>query len=143
MLTLTGANGFTGGFTLASGGGTLNANSNTSLGNGNVTVTGGSLVQGSNNLTITGSYTQTATAANSFTCSAPQTYTLTVGGSFAIPTASGTIAFNRFTGSGPYTIYDVYGLQAMEESLSVPLSLTIISTLQARSTGTRARALCR
>ena len=77
-----------------------------------------STITQSHSLTILESYIQ---SDGIFTCSTPQTYTLTVGGNFSIPYTTG--AFMRYTGSGlstsdPYMIYDVYGLQAMQESLS-------------------------
>jgi len=42
----------------------------------------------------------------------PVSYAFTVEGSFNIPDTAQ--AFNRFVGSSPYIIYDVYGLQAMK-----------------------------
>jgi len=67
----------------------------------------------STNLTIVGGFTQ---LSGIFTCANPSTYSFTAGQNFTIPSAAGS--FMRYTGSGPYSIYDVYGLQAMDEGLS-------------------------
>ncbi|MFC1576119.1 DUF2341 domain-containing protein [Candidatus Omnitrophota bacterium] len=77
---------------------------------------GGTITQGAN-LIITGDYSQ---AAGTLTCSAPQTYTFTVGGDFSIPATDDS--FMRYTGDGlaegtAYMIYDVYGLHGMKQDL--------------------------
>ena len=99
--------------TLTIGGGGLNS---LAL-NGGFTLTSGVVAQNAS-LSITGTYSQ---AAGTFTCSAPTTYTFTVGGNFSIPSTDDS--FMRYTGGGqssgdPYYIYDVYGLQAMKQELS-------------------------
>ncbi len=83
----------------------------------NLTVNGYTgIITQSNSLTINGAYLQTS---GTFTCATPATYTFTASQGFSIPTTSGTLYFNRFTGGGsPYVVYDVYGLQAMEEALN-------------------------
>ncbi|MCP3686722.1 MAG: hypothetical protein GY861_29135, partial [bacterium] len=76
-----------------------------------LTITGYTgIITQSASLTITNDYAQTS---GTFTCTAPQTYSLSVGGDFSIPDTAG--AFRRASGTDPnYTIYDVYGLQSMK-----------------------------
>ena len=83
----------------------------------NLTISAGTVTQNAS-LTVSGIYSQTG---GTFTASSPSTVTFSAN-DFRIPTTSGTLYFNRFTGTGtagnPYVIYDVYGLQAVEEKLN-------------------------
>ena len=110
--------------------------------NNDLTLSGNYIQNGSTfnqnaNLSINGDFFQTGGAFISDT-----TKTFTVGNSFSL--SGGT--FNRFTGLGtgldPYLIYDVYGLQAMEDYLSSTiLDLPITLMQQGQRTGTQAQDL--
>ncbi|MFC1576337.1 LamG-like jellyroll fold domain-containing protein, partial [Candidatus Omnitrophota bacterium] len=84
---------------------------------GNFAILGGDITQ-NGAFNIGGDYIQ---SAGSFTCSAPQTHTFTVGGDFTIPTTDNS--FKRYTGTSPRILYDVYGLQAMKQNLSASYQL--------------------
>ena len=98
------------------GSGTFTQNSALTL-TGTYLQIGGTYDQNAN-LSIGGNFSQSGGAFVS-----DPTKTFTVGNSFSLN--GGT--FSRFTGLGtgldPYLIYDVYGLQAMEEYLSSPFGL--------------------
>ncbi len=87
---------------------------------GNFTNSGIITQAAGSSISIGGNYSQTA---GSFTAANAASDTFSAGGSFSV--SSGT--FNRFTGAGtsgnPYTIYDVYGLQAMSRNLSASYAL--------------------
>ena len=80
------------------------------------TLTNGAITQ-SANLAITHDYAQTG---GTFTATNPSTNTFSVGNSFSITLTDDS--FMRYTGTGlsagaAYMIYDVYGLQAMQQDL--------------------------
>ena len=126
-------------------GGTFSNNSGTVTLNGSGAQGLTSDAQAFNNLTFSGSGTVTQndglTVNNNFiqssgTFNSSHSLTFSVGGNFSIPATTGTLAFNRYTGSGTsgsyYVVYDVYGLQAMQEELAAYFKLN--GTIAASST---------
>jgi hypothetical protein len=99
-----------------------------------VTMSAGAITQNAN-LNVMGTYAQSGTST--FTCSSPSTNTF-YAYDFQIVTTSGTLYFNRFTGShtsaSPYLIYDVYGLQAVEEELGSTYYYQLAKNIDASGT---------
>ena len=115
--TMTGGAAFSdvGNFTLSSG--TFTQGGTVTIG-GAYSQSGGTYTQNGYNVSVTGAFVQTA---GTYADSSPTSSDFTVGGNFSIPSTSGTLSFNRWSGAGTsgsyYVVYDVYGLQAMQEEL--------------------------
>ncbi|MFA6610034.1 MAG: GLUG motif-containing protein, partial [Candidatus Omnitrophota bacterium] len=86
----------------------------------NFTLANGSVIQ-NGNLTVTNDYSQAA--STSFVCSAPETYSFTVGHSFSLPKTGTT--FNRYGAQvgGYYIVRDIYDLQAVSCNMAANYKL--------------------